>query len=321
MQKTNKVTLSVVVPVYREEKGIVEFMKRVKPVLLSMTQDFEIIFAMDRSPDGTEQEIEKQIAADGRVKLLTFSRRVGQDMASLAGLKYSTGAAVILMDVDMQDPPELITEMVAKWKEGNDVVRAQRLTRDGEMLSRRIAAYLFYWVVNRISDPPIPRNTGHYCLMTRRVVDEINKMKEGHGFIRGMISLAGFNQTVIKFNRPARATGTGNYNRVFGSLTNAITGIVGFSDYPLKIFTWSGFFIAFSSFCAGILYAILKLAGMPFASGNPTIVILIFFMGGVQLLSVGILGEYIGRIYQEVKQRPKYIIDRAVGFSDDTIKS
>lgn len=314
---SDKIKLSIVVPVYKEEKNIPEFLKRVEPIALSVSRDYEIIFALDPSPDRSEEVIAEANKQNPNIKLIKFSRRVGQDMASLGGLRYSTGSVVALMDVDMQDPPELIPKMIAKWKEGFDVVRAQRLNRQGETLTRRLAAYMFYAVINRIAEPPIPRNTGHYCVLSRRVVDEISRFKESHGFIRGLIALVGFKQTEIQFDRPARFSGLGNYNRMFGSLMNAVTGIVGFSDYPLRISSWFGFIIAALSFLSGVLYAILKFAGVPFSSGNPTIVIIIFFMGGIQLVCIGILGEYVGRIYQEVKERPKYIVDRAIGFEDN----
>jgi glycosyltransferase involved in cell wall biosynthesis len=304
----------VVVPVYKEEGNIGEFLRQILPLLKRITEDFEVIFGLDPSPDRTEEVLLEHHQSDPRIKLLKFSRRVGQPMASLGGLQYSYGEAVIVMDVDLQDPPELIEQMVAKWREGYDVVMAQRRNRDGETLLKRIVAHVGYKFINRVANPPIPPNTGDFRLMSRRVVDEINKLKECHGFLRGLVALVGFKQTAILFDRPARFAGQGNYNRFLGSIRIGLNGIVCFSSYLLTLSSTLGFTAAAISFLVGIIYATMKLFGFPFPIGNPTIAILVLFMGGVQLISVGILGEYVARIYEEVKQRPKFIVDSAVGF-------
>jgi dolichol-phosphate mannosyltransferase len=306
--------ISVVVPVYREEKNIPEFVKRIKAVLAPLSLDFEIIFAMDPSPDRTEEVILEQHKADPRMKLLKFSRRVGQPKATLAGMQYASGEAVVVIDVDLQDPPELIRSMLEKFREGYDVVYAQRMSRAGETLVKRVVSYLGYRLINKIAEVDIPPNTGDFRLMSRRVVNEVVKLKETHGFLRGMVAIVGFKQTSVLFERPARFSGVGNYNRFLGSLKIGVNGIVCFSNYLLALSSMMGFIIAGSSFLIGICYLIMKIKGFPFPIGNPTIVILVLFMGGVQLISVGILGEYIGRIYDEVKGRPKFILDRAVGF-------
>jgi glycosyltransferase involved in cell wall biosynthesis len=308
------VELSIVVPVYKEEGNICEFLRQLFPILQRVTQDFEIVFALDPSPDRTEEVLVEQHQKDPRIKVLKFSRRIGQPMATLGGLQFSSGEAIIVMDVDLQDPPEMILEMVAKWKEGYDVVMAQRRNRSGETLLKRAVAHLGYKLINRIANPPIPPNTGDFRLMSRRVVDEIAKLKECHGFLRGLVALVGFKQTSILFDRPPRFAGKGNYNRFLGSIRIGLNGMVCFSSYLLTISSTLGFSTAALSFLIGGLYAVMKIFGFPFPIGNPTIVILILFMGGVQLISVGILGEYIARIYEEVKQRPKFIVDRAVGF-------
>ena len=307
--------LSLVVPVYREEKNIPEFLRRIVPILASSVKDFEIIFAMDPSPDKTEEVVLDARKAHPYVKLIKFSRRFGQPMATLAGLQYSTGEAVVVMDVDMQDPPELITQMVKKWKEGNDVVLAQRRTRDGDTLIKKIISNIGYRVINKIANPKIPPNTGDFRLMSRRVVDEINKLKEVHGFLRGLVAIVGFKQTTVVFDRPPRFAGETNHNPFFGTLKIGLNGMICFSNYFLTLSTQAGFLIASGSIFVGVLYAVMKIAGFPFPLGNPTIVILILFMGGIQLITIGVLGEYIGRIYEEVKERPKFIVDQAVGFS------
>jgi glycosyltransferase involved in cell wall biosynthesis len=306
--------LSLVVPVYREEKNIPEFLRRIGPILGAVTQDYEIIFALDPSPDRTEDVILEARASDGRIKLLKFSRRFGQPMASLAGMEYSSGEAVIVMDVDMQDPPELVGEMVSKWREGYDVVLPQRTRRTGEPWIKTLVAETGYKVINKIADVRIPQNTGDFRLMSRRVVNEVVRLKESHGFLRGMVAVVGFKQYLLPFERPARFSGETNYNRFFGSLRIGFNGIFCFSTYALTLSTQFGFAIAAASFLIAMAYLIMKLCGFPFPVGNPTLVILVLFMGGIQLISVGILGEYIGRIYEEVRARPRFIVDRAEGF-------
>lgn len=306
--------ISVVVPVYKEEKNIPEFLRRTVPVLESVTRDFEIIFSMDPSPDRTEQVILEARAKDARVKLLKFSRRFGQPMASLAGLRYSSGQAVIVMDVDLQDPPELIKDMIEQWRQGFDVVYAQRISREGENWVKRLISYWGYRLINKIADVNIPPNTGDYRLLSRRVVTEVIKLKESHGFLRGMVAFVGFRQTSVKFRRVPRHAGVGNYNRFLGSLRIGLNGVFCFSNYMLTLSSMLGFAFAGVSFLMGVIYFAMKVAGWPFPMGNPTIVICVLFMGGVQLITLGILGEYVARIYDEVKDRPKFIVDRQVGF-------
>jgi glycosyltransferase involved in cell wall biosynthesis len=307
--------LSLVVPVYKEEKNIPEFLRRIRPILEAITADYEIIFSLDPSPDRTEDVILEHRAQDERIKLLKFSRRFGQPMATLAGMDYASGEAVIVMDVDLQDPPELINQMIAKWREGFDVVLPQRRQRTGEPWLKKFVAKTGYKVINKIADVRIPPNTGDFRLMSRRVVREVVKLKESHGFLRGMVAVVGFKQVLIPFDRPQRFAGETNYNRFFGSLRIGFNGIFCFSTYALTLSTQLGFIIAAASFLIAMAYLVMKLAGFPFPIGNPTMVILILFMGGIQLISVGILGEYIGRIYEEVRSRPKFIIERAEGFS------
>jgi glycosyltransferase involved in cell wall biosynthesis len=309
--------LSIVVPVFKEETNVPEFLRRIVAILEQLTPDFEIVFSLDPSPDRTEEVILAHRERDPRVKLLTFSRRVGQPMATLAGLQYSRGDAVVVMDVDLQDPPELILEMVAKWREGFDVVLAQRRTRQDEPWLRRIVARTAYWIIRRIAEVDIPENTGDFRLMSRRVVDEINRLKECHGYLRGLVSLVGFKQTIVQFDRPARFAGQTNYP-IIGSIKIGLNGLLCFSTAALRLSSIFGFVTAGCSFLLGLTYLLLKLVGYPIVWGNPTLVILIAFIAGVQLISVGILGEYISRIYEEVKQRPRFIVDVQEGFDSGT---
>ncbi|MBE34325.1 MAG: glycosyl transferase [Opitutaceae bacterium] len=310
----NPVLLSVIVPVFREEKNIPEFLRQIRPVLSASTENYEIIFALDPSPDRTEDVILEARASDERIKLLKFSRRFGQPMATMAGMQYSTGEAAIVMDVDMQDPPELVTDMVAQWRAGYDVVLPQRRQRTGEPWIKKVVSAVGYKVINKIADVQIPPNIGDFRLMSRRVVNELVKLKESHGFLRGMVAVVGFKQIIIPFDRPTRHTGETNYNRFFGSLRIGFNGIFCFSTYALQLSTIMGFIIATLSFLLMAIYLLYKFMGWTILWGNPTLVIIISFLGGIQLISVGILGEYIGRIYEEVRSRPKFIVEHSAGF-------
>lgn len=306
--------LSIVVPVYQEEKNVPEFLRRLQPILAPITGDYEVIFSLDPSPDRTEEVILECRAGDERIKLLKFSRRFGQPMATLAGLEYSRGDAVIVMDVDLQDPPELIHEMIAQWRAGFDVVLPQRRQRTGEPWVKQLVSAVGYKVINKIADVSIPPNTGDFRLMSRRVVTELLRLRESHGFLRGMVAVVGFRQCLIPFDRPPRHAGETNYNRFLGSLRIGFNGIFCFSTYALKLSTMLGFIIAGFSFLLMAIYLFCKFMGWQILWGNPTLVILISFLGGIQLISVGILGEYIGRIYEEVRARPKFIVERSAGF-------
>lgn len=311
---TSTPLLSVVVSVYKEEGNITPFLTRIVPLLETLSPDFEIIFALDPCPDRTEEIILEHRALDPRVKLLKFSRRFGQPMATLAGLQYASGQAVIVMDVDLQDPPDLIPQMVAKWREGFDVVYAQRRNRDGETLIKKVVSAVGYKIINRIAEVEIPPNTGDFRLMSRRVVDEINKLKEVHGFLRGLVALVGFKQTSILFDRPARYSGAGNYNRFLGSLRIGLNGMICFSSALLSISTLAGFTLISLSLLWALLVAVVLLAGGCLPLGLSVIAFLITLCGGIQLVAIGILGEYLSRIYDEVKQRPKFIVDQKYGW-------
>lgn len=314
--------LSIVVPVYKEEKNIPEFLRRVTPIIQAITPDYEIIFSLDPSPDRTEEVILEARAKDERIKLLKFSRRFGQPMATIAGLQYSSGDAVVALDVDLQDPPELITQMVEKWRGGFDVVMAQRKSREGETLVKRVVSWVGYRLINRIANVNIPPNTGDFRLMSRRVVNEVVKLRECHGFLRGLVALVGFKQTTILFDRPPRFSGAGNYNRFLGSLRIGMNGIVGFSTQLLSLATTMGFLSAITAFILGVVSFALKVSEamgwlpLHIVPGQAAIIVLILFVGGIQLITIGILGEYIGRIYEEVRQRPKFIVDRAEGWEN-----
>lgn len=310
------VDLSVVIPVYKEELNILPFLNRLMPVIANISKKTEIIFVLDPSPDKTEQVIIKLSEKNPDIKLLKMSRRFGQPAATMAGLAFSKGDRVVVIDVDLQDPPELILELDKKMNEGFDVVYATRRSRDGETFIKRIFAKFGYKVINSLSDVQIPRNTGDFRMMSRRVVREICSLNEKHGFLRGLVAYVGFNQTGVLYDRDSRHTGIGNYNRYLGSLRIGINGLVGFSAKPLNFMSLFGGLIAGFSFLLGGWYVIQKFLGVSLTPGLSTSVILITFFAGIQLLSLGLLGEYVSRIYDEVKNRPMYIVDSKIGFDE-----
>jgi glycosyltransferase involved in cell wall biosynthesis len=309
----SKGLFSLVVPVYREEKGIAPFLKRTLPVLKSLGMDYELIFCMDPSPDGTEAAIRAAAAKDKRVKLLLFSRRFGQPAATLAGLAAAKGGAVAVIDVDLQDPPELLPRMLQRWRAGVDVVVARRSSRKGETAVKKLVSSLGYWLINSASEVPIPREAGDFRLMSRRVVDRVVALKEKHGFLRGLVALVGFRQETVVFERSERAEGEGKYNRYLGSLKIGFNGLVGFSNFLLNATLLAGLAIAALS-VGGVLFMVVArlVYDVQYPLGIPTTIVLTLFLGGVQLVCIGILGQYIGRIYDEVKDRPLTIIDKTL---------
>jgi dolichol-phosphate mannosyltransferase len=309
--------LSIVIPAYNEQENVRRVYARLSEVMARTNLEWELIFSVDPSTDRTEELILELREQDPRVKMLRFSRRFGQPMATIAGLEASRGDAVVVIDCDLQDPPELIPELVARWREGSDVVYAQRRTREGETFPKRIIAAVGYRVIKRIADVEIPPNTGDFRLMSRRVVNNVVALKESHGFLRGLVGLVGFRQTSVQYDRDPRAAGTSKYNRFWGSLVIGLNGIVGFSRYPLHLISMLGMVVAGFAIVVAVVYLGLKLGGVEFPVGNPTIVIVVSFFSGIQLLSLGVIGEYIGRIYDESRGRPKYIVESSYGWEDD----
>ena len=307
----NPPDISVIVPVFREEKSIKLFLQRVEPILDAIGS-YEILFCYDPSPDRTKEVILEEILRNPRIRLLAFSRRFGQPAAVMAGLHHCIGRSCVIVDVDLQDPPELIPDLHRKLDEGYDVVLAKRRRRPkGEPMIRRLISFVGYRVINALSDVEIPKDTGEFRVMNRRVIDELCRLKEGHGFLRGLVAFVGFNQTFVEFDRQERAVGGANYSRYFGSIRIGLNGIVGFSTALLTATLFAGIAIAAIALLVGVYVVIMKLVfGEHYPLGFPTITLLIVLLGGVQLIAIGILGEYVGRVYEEVKHRPAYIVDR-----------
>lgn len=308
--------ISIVVPVYKEEANIHPFLKRTEAVMTNLGVSYEIIFSLDPSPDNTEGVILDEINRNPDIKLMVFSRRFGQPAATMAGILTCTGDTCVVIDVDLQDQPELIEQMYSKLKEGYEVVYAKRRSRQGETLVKRIISHVGYSVINKLSDVQIPRNTGDFRIMTRRVIEELRQLNESHGFLRGLVAYVGFKQAFIEYDRDERYAGAGNYNRLTGSLKIGLNGLISFSSRPLFVMSIGGFMLAGLSFLLGAWYVIQKLVGIDLTPGLSTTVLVVSFFAGVQLLGLGLIGEYVGRIYDEVKRRPMYIVDRKVNFGE-----
>lgn len=300
--------ISVVVPVYNERDSIEPLIDSMSKAMTEVNCDWELIFVADPCTDGTEAEIRSIAAANPRIKLVELTRRFGQPAATLAGLDFARGDAVIVMDADLQDPPEAAAEMIERWHRGSLLVIGERRTRSGEPVLKKFVASLGYSFLSRFSEVPIPRNVGDFRLMDRRVVEQVRLFPESHGFLRGLVALSGYEPDVVYFDRPARVAGSTKYNKWLGSLKIAFNGIVGFSTALLNVSTVIGLSSALLSIVVAGSYAVAKIAGVQFPIGNPTIVILLLMLGGGVLVCLGILGLYVGRIYDEVKRRPRYLV-------------
>jgi len=310
------VDISLIVPVYKEEANIRPFLARGEAVFEQMGKTYEIIFTLDPSPDRTEEIILEEINRNKNIKLMVFSRRFGQPAATMAGILSCTGETCVVIDVDLQDQPELIEKMYTKLSEGFEVVYAKRRSRKGETFVKRVISYVGYSLINKFSDVQIPRNTGDFRIMTRRVIEELRRLNESHGFLRGLVSYVGFKQAFIEYDRDERFAGVGNYNRLTGSLKIGLNGLIGFSSKPLFMMSIVGFILAGFSFLLGGWYVVQKLIGITLTPGLSTTVLVVTFFAGVQLLGLGLIGEYVGRIYDEVKGRPMYIVDKQIGLED-----
>lgn len=310
------IEISLVVPVYNEEANICPFYKRVESILSDVTSSYEVIFINDGSTDDTMNNLKKLITENDNVKILDFSRNFGKEAALTAGIDASLGNVVIPIDVDLQHPPEIIIEMMERWRKGFDVVLCQRENReiDNQLLAR--FANMFYKIHNKISDCNIPENVGDFRLMDRKVVEALKLLPERQRFMKGIFAWVGFNSTTIKYNVESRFSGSSKFSG--WKLWNfAIEGITSFSAVPLRIWTYIGALITIFSLLYAFFIVIKTVVTGSDIPGYPSLFTAILFFGGIQLLSIGILGEYIGRIYTEVKHRPIYIIKNKFGFEKD----
>lgn len=310
--------ISVVVPVYNEEEVLEEFYRRTGEVMDQMGEEWELIFVDDGSSDRSSKVIQDLNEQDSRVKGISFSRNFGFQEAVTAGLTYALGEVVILSDADLQDPPEVIPSMIEKWREGNDVVYGVRSHREGETWFKRITALVFYRLIRRITSVKIPLDTGDFRLMDRKVVNAILTMPERNRFLRGMVPWVGYNQVGLPYEREARFAGESKFNSVKQMLPFAVDAITSFSYFPLQLATIFGFVIAGITLIGIIVVVILRVTGpTQELSGQATTLVAVLFLGGVQLISLGIIGEYLGRIYDEVKGRPLYLVEKSWGIEEE----
>lgn len=300
-------TFSIIAPIYNEECCLDELYRRVSEVMDQTHELWELILVNDGSRDASPEIIRKLAAEDKRVRPVMFARNFGHQIAVTAGLDYSRGQAVIIIDADLQDPPEVILDMIAKWRDGAEVVYAVRGEREGESWFKKFTAALFYRIIFSITDVKIPMDTGDFRLMDRKVVKVMNSMREHHRFLRGMSAWVGFRQEGVVYKRAARYGGETKYP-FRKMLKLALTAITGFSYFPLQLATYLGFITAGLAIIAIPVVAILRAMQSQAFFGQASTLIAVLFLGGVQLISLGILGEYIGRIYDEVKGRPLYIV-------------
>lgn len=306
-------TISIVSPVYNEEPVLHELHRRISEVMDGSGESWELILVDDGSRDRSAEIIAELHEKDPRVKGISFSRNFGFQEAVTAGMDHAQGDAVVLTDADLQDPPEVILEMIAKWREGYDVVYGVRSEREGETWFKLVTAKLFYRLIHRITSVNIPLDTGDFRLMDRRVVDAICNMRERNRFLRGMVPWVGFKQTGVYFKRAPRFAGEAKYSSVRRMVRFAMNAITSFSYVPLQMATVLGFTIAGISAVAILIVVGLRLFAPHELTGQATTLVAVLFLGGVQLISLGIIGEYLGRIYDEVKGRPLYLIDKTWG--------
>ena len=307
---SDEVVISVVAPVYNEIGNLPEFYRRVKEALEQSGEAWELLLIDDGSTDGSTDLMRELAAQDARVKPVIFARNFGHQLAVTAGLDYARGQAVAIIDSDLQDPPEVILEMFAKWREGYEVVYAVRSEREGETWFKLMTASIFYRLIYRITDVNIPMDTGDFRLLDAKVVAVLRQMRERHRFLRGMSVWVGFKQTGVHYKRAARFSGQTKYpfKKMFKFASDAITS---FSYLPLQIATYIGFIAAGLSILAIPVVIVLRMLGSQSFLGQASTLIAVLFLGGVQLISLGILGEYIGRLYDEAKGRPLYIVREA----------
>jgi len=314
---SNSPLISIIAPVYNEVESIPVLYPRIKEVLDSSTESWELILVDDGSTDGSTEIIRELAEQDNRVRPVIFARNFGHQIAVTAGWDYSRGKAVVVIDADLQDPPEVILELIAKWREGYEVVYAVRTEREGESWFKLFTARLFYRMIYSITDINIPLDAGDFRLLDRKVVDVLKQMRERHRFLRAMSVWVGFKQIGVPYKRAARFAGKTKYP-LKKMLKLALNAITSFSYFPLQLATYMGFFSAGISIIAIPIVIVTRLAGYQAFLGQATTLIAVLFLGGVQLISLGILGEYVGRLYDEAKGRPLYVV-REVPLNDPSI--
>ena len=311
----DSIEISIIIPLYNESDNIEHLFVRLTPVLERLNTSYEIICINDGSQDDTLKRLIELRQRYLAIKIVNLSRNFGKEIALTAGIDYASGAAVIPIDADLQDPPELIVKLIAKWREGYDVVYATRRSRQGETWLKKISAIAFYQTIGKMSRVPIPANTGDFRLLDRRVVEAIKKLPERTRFMKGLFAWVGYKQTSVLFDREPRYRGETTWS--YWKLWNfALDGIISFSFLPLKVWSYIGVTISFISLLYALMLVIRTLIFGVDVPGYASLMVAILFLGGIQLITLGVLGEYLGRVYEEVKGRPLYFVREEYGFDD-----
>ena len=305
--------ISLVVPVWNEQENIIPFLSEIENHIGN--ENYEVIFVADPCTDRTIEIIKSQAKQQGFIKLILMSRRFGQPMAILAGLKKCSGDCAIVIDVDLQNPPSLLPKMLKLWREGNDVILPRLRKRLGESPIRSIVARIAYKTIDRFSEIKMPRNVSDFRLIDRKVINQVNLMNERHGFLRGMVAYAGFKTVHINFDRQPRLTGQTKYNPILGSLRIGGNGVFAYSSFGLSLIFNLGIFLALISLLISMIYLIAKISGYVFPWGFTTVIVSIFLVGAINMFGLAIIGQYIQRIYEETRPRPRYIIQETINLN------
>jgi len=308
------IEVSVVVPIWNDSESIIPFVTELRRYISKVTEQYEVIFCVDPSSDGTQEEIAGLASEDSRIRALFFATRAGQAASTMAGLAHASGSAVIVIDVDLQDPVDLIPEMVSRWRGGQLLVLPHRASRSGEPLTKKATAAMGYSFLKRFGQVPIPKNTGDFRLMDSSIVSRVLALRESHVFLRGLVAIADQEPELVDFVRPPRPKGRTKYNKWFGGIRSGMNGIVSFSSALLDGIMLVGIILALISFLLGAKYALYKLTGHYIAPGSTQLFVIVTFVGGMQLFALGVIGMYVGRIFEEVKNRPRWYIQSSIGF-------
>ena len=317
MTQAANVTYSLVVPIYNEEAVLPMLLHRLDRLLLQLDGPAEVILVDDGSSDISGLMASTRAQDDKRYRYVGLSRNFGHQIAITAGMDRATGDAIIVMDADLQDPPEVVLDMIAKWREGYEIVYAQRISRDGESFLKLATARAFYRVLNKLAAVEIPENVGDFRLIDRRVLEAFKAMPERDRFVRGMFSWLGFRQTAVEIHREARAAGVTKYNWA-RMMRLATDGVIGFSDKPLRAALWLGVSVSALAILFGVYISILAVFSSALVPGWASLAVLTSFLAGMNLMTIGVVGLYVGRIHNEVKQRPLYVVGREIGFAQAT---
>lgn len=314
--KQPPVEISVVVPIWNDEESIAPFIASLFASIKQEVSNFEVIFCADPSKDNTHQIIRELSLKDSRIKALFFATRVGQPASTIAGLAHCSGQAAIVIDVDLQDPIELLPTMIDLWRSGKKLIIPRRVSRSGEPLTKKLTAAIGYSFLSRFGNAPIPKNTGDFRLMDRSVIERVLSLRESHVFLRGLVAIVDQDPILIDFVRPPRPIGKTKYNKWFGGIRSGLNGIISYSTALLDFIIIIGLALAALSLIIGSKYLVYKVTGHYIPPGNTQLFVMVTFIGSMQLIAIGVMGLYVGRIFEEVKVRPRWFVGEGIGFKD-----